>query len=42
MLRTQLAYFDDVDYREEVIYLPGFEVNDKIVKKALTEFSLKN
>ena len=36
------AYFDDVDYREEVIYLPGFEVNDKIVKKALTEFSLKN
>ena len=42
MFRTQLSYFDDVDYREEVIYLPGFEVNDKIVKKALTEFSLKN
>ena len=42
MFRTQLSYFDDVDYREEVIYLPGFEVSDKEVKKALIEFSLKN
>lgn len=41
MFRNQLAYFDDVDYREEVVYLSGFKVNDNEVKKSLIEFSLK-
>ena len=41
LLRTQLAYFEDVNYSEKVIYLPGFAVDDEVVKKALIEFSLE-
>lgn len=41
IFREQLSYFDDINYSEEVIYLPGFEVDDAVVKKALTEFSLQ-
>ncbi len=40
LFRTQLGFFDDVNYSEEVDYLPGFKVSDKEVKKALIEFSL--
>lgn len=40
MFRTQLAYFDDINYAETVTYLPGFEVPDDEVKRALAEFSL--
>ena len=40
LFRNQLAYFDDVNYSEEVEYLPGFEVSDEEVKKRLVEFSL--
>lgn len=40
MFRAQLAYFDDIDYSEEIIYLPGFAVPDAVVKKELVEFSL--
>jgi hypothetical protein len=40
IFRTQLSYFNDVDYREEVVYLPGFAVKDDEVKKTLIEFSL--
>jgi len=40
LFRSQLAFFDDVDYREKVEFLPGFAVNDKKIKKALVEFSL--
>jgi len=39
-IRSQLSYFKDIDYREEVEYLPGFAVKDSEVKKALIEFSL--
>lgn len=38
--RTQLAYFDDIDYTEKVIYREGFSVDDKIIKNSLIEFSL--
>jgi hypothetical protein len=38
--RTQLAYFEDVDFSEEVIYLPGFETNKKEIEKFLIEVSL--
>ena len=38
--REQLAYFKDINYSEEVRYLKGFEVSDKIIKKGLTDFSL--
>lgn len=40
ILRAQLSFFDDINYSEEVIYLPGFETDDAIVKKALVEYSL--
>lgn len=38
--RTQLAYFKDIDRSEEIIYLPGFQVSDAQIKKALIDFSL--
>ena len=41
IFRVQLAYFEDVDYSEQVIYKKGFSVDDEIIKKALVEFSLK-
>jgi hypothetical protein len=41
LFREQLSYFKDIDYTEEVEYLPGFEVQDDEVKKSLTEISLE-
>lgn len=41
IFRTQLAYFEDIDYSEQVVYREGFEVDDEIIKKALVEFSLE-
>ncbi len=41
IFREALSYFDDVNYSEEVIYMKGFAVPDKTVKKALIEFSLQ-
>ena len=40
IFREQLAYFEDIDYREEVVFLKGFAVSDKIIKTKLIEFSL--
>jgi len=40
LFRSQLSYFQDINYKEKIIYLKGFEVDDKIIKKALIEFSL--
>lgn len=40
LFRTQLGYFDDVNYNEEVEYLPGFEVPDELIKQTLVDFSL--
>ncbi len=40
MFRNQLAYFEDIDYSEKIIWMPGFETSDEDIKKALTEFSL--
>ena len=41
IFRTQLAYFEDIDYSEQIIYKDGFRVDDEIIKKALVEFSLE-
>ena len=41
IFRAQLAYFKDIDYSEEVIYMKGFERSDKDIKSTLTEFSLQ-
>ena len=40
LFRSQLAYFNDMEYREAVEFMPGFEVPDAVVKQALIEFSL--
>lgn len=40
LFRRQLSYFDDISYKEEVVYKKGFETNEEIIKKALIEFSL--
>jgi hypothetical protein len=40
LFRSQLAYFKDIDYSEEIDYLPGFQVKDDIIKKELIKISL--
>lgn len=42
IFRTQLAYFEDIDYSEQIIYKKGFSTDDETIKKALVEFSLKD
>lgn len=39
LFRQQLCFFDDIDYSEEVSFLPGFEVEMDEVKQFLTEIS---
>lgn len=41
IFRNQLAYFNDINYAEQVEYLPGFEVADEIIKQKLIDFSLE-
>ena len=40
LFREQLGYFKDMNYAEQVDYMPGFEVEDEVVKAALKEISL--
>ncbi|MEA3449619.1 MAG: nucleotidyl transferase AbiEii/AbiGii toxin family protein [Patescibacteria group bacterium] len=40
IFRTQLSYFDDINYQEKITFLPGFKVDEKEVKKKMIEFSL--
>lgn len=40
IFRTQLSYFNDIDYSEQVDYLKGFEVSDKKIKEELIRSSL--
>ena len=40
LFRAQLAYFADINYSEEIIFMPGFEVSDEKIKQELIEFSL--
>ncbi|MBU1178446.1 nucleotidyl transferase AbiEii/AbiGii toxin family protein [Patescibacteria group bacterium] len=39
LFRVQLAYFEDVDYSEQVDYLSEYEVADDVVKERLKEIS---
>ena len=41
LFREQLTYYKDVDYSEEVEYMPGFEVTDGQIRDFLTEVALK-
>lgn len=40
LFRSQLAYFKDIDYTEEIIYIEGQKIADKIIKKELINLSL--
>lgn len=40
LFRSQLSYFDDISYAEKIIWMPGFEMDEKVIKKELVEFSL--
>lgn len=39
IFRAQLGYFEDIDYSEEIEYMPGFEIDKDIIKKALLKIS---
>ena len=40
LFREQLAYHQDLDYSEAVEYMPGFAVDNKIIKQKLTAISI--
>ena len=40
LLRTQMAYFEDINYTEPVVFRPGHAVADEEIKRALVEASL--
>ncbi|MDP2837755.1 MAG: nucleotidyl transferase AbiEii/AbiGii toxin family protein [Candidatus Moranbacteria bacterium] len=40
IFRTQLAYFDDINYDEAVEFMPGYETDDDTIKETLIRFSL--
>lgn len=39
LFRTQLAYFEDIDYSEKIDYIKGFEKEDEEIKKYLEKIS---
>jgi len=41
LFREELSYFDDVNYSEEVDYMPGFEISKEEVKENLKGISLQ-
>ncbi len=41
IFREALAYFQDINYSEEVIFMKGFAVPDAVIKKQLIAFSLQ-
>ena len=40
LFRTQLSYFGDIDYSEQIEYMTGFEKKDEEIKKYLEKISL--
>lgn len=41
IFRTQLSYFKDINYSEEITYKNGFGISDEVVKRGLVDFSLR-
>ena len=41
LFRIQLSYFDDINYDEQVEFLPGFEISEDAIKKALVNWSIQ-
>lgn len=39
LFRVQLSYYEDIDYSEEVEYMPSFEVSKEEIKNFLTKVS---
>ncbi|MCK4654417.1 MAG: hypothetical protein KAU01_08225 [Candidatus Cloacimonetes bacterium] len=37
LFKEQLSYFDDIDYSEEVVYLPGQDVPEEEIKRFLID-----
>jgi len=40
IFRESLGYFNDINYDEKVIFMPGFEVGDEEIEKKLLELSV--
>jgi len=40
IFRSQLAYFNDIDYSEKVIFHEGFDVDDKTIQTELKKLSI--
>jgi hypothetical protein len=40
LFRKQLCYFQDINYSEQVDFLPGFETGENIIKQFLTDAAL--
>ena len=41
LFRSQIAYFDDIDYREQVKFMPGFEIPVDEIKATLERISTR-
>lgn len=41
IFREALGYFDDINYSEKVIFMPGYEVSDAVIKKELITLSVQ-
>jgi len=41
LFRQQLAFHEDINYREPVEYMPGFEVDKQVVKDFLIDKALE-
>ena len=41
IFREQLGYFADINYSEEVEFLPGFKISNQEIKESLINFSLE-
>jgi len=41
LFREQLSYYKDIDYSENIEYMPGFSVDNEEIKQKLTNLSLE-
>ncbi len=41
IFKSQLAYFDDIDYSEKVFYSPGLALDDEVIKKQLSDLAVQ-
>jgi Nucleotidyl transferase AbiEii toxin, Type IV TA system len=42
LFKAQLSYYKDINYDEQVEFMPGFKVENHIIKEFLTEAALKS